>query len=74
MPNTPCSIHFGMSCYYGNDDNVSSDSFRVCDRILSSMGKALKLEKEEQLDPVTAVSGSGPAYVFYLAEAMQEAA
>jgi len=42
--------------------------------MLSCMGKVIRLKSEEQLDPITAVSGSGPAYVFYLAEAMEDAA
>ncbi|MBZ0090678.1 MAG: pyrroline-5-carboxylate reductase, partial [Sulfuricellaceae bacterium] len=42
--------------------------------ILDAVGKTVWLEREEQMDAITAVSGSGPAYVFYFLQAMQEAA
>ena len=73
MPNTPCAIHLGMSVYFGND-NVSEQSYVTAQSILSAMGKAFRVKEERMIDAATAISGSGPAYVFYLAEAMKEGA
>ncbi len=73
MPNTPCSIHLGMSVYCGNE-KATEESFQKTQRILGTMGKALKVDNENMIDAATAISGSGPAYVFYLAEAMKEGA
>jgi pyrroline-5-carboxylate reductase len=46
----------------------------AADRIMKAVGQTVWLDDEAQIDPVTAVSGSGPAYVFYFIEAMQQAA
>jgi len=73
MPNTPCSVHLGMSGYCGNQ-LVSAESYQQADRILTAMGKAIKVDDEQMIDSITAISGSGPAYVFYLAEALQQGA
>lgn len=73
MPNTPCSVHLGMSGYCGNE-RVTESSYEITDKIMAAMGKALKVEKESMIDAITAISGSGPAYIFYLAEALQEGA
>ncbi len=68
MPNTPALVLSGMS---GMSPNLyaSAEDISICKRILESMGKVIEFE-EEKLDAVTALSGSGPAYFFYLAEAM----
>ncbi|MCP4749575.1 MAG: pyrroline-5-carboxylate reductase [Proteobacteria bacterium] len=73
MPNTPASIHMGMSVYCGNKA-VTQESFRISNKILSAMGKAFQVNDEKMIDAATAISGSGPAYVFYLAEALKEGA
>lgn len=73
MPNTPSSIHQGMTVYCGNK-NASSESFELTQQILESMGKAFKVDDEKMIDAATAISGSGPAYLFYLAEAMRDGA
>lgn len=73
MPNTPCAVHEGMSVYCGND-SVKSESYQLVDSILDAMGKAIQVNEEKMIDAATAISGSGPAYVFYLAEALQEGA
>jgi len=68
MPNTPSLVLAGMSGIspnrYSNDQDMA-----VARKILSSMGRVLEF-REDDLDAVTALSGSGPAYVFYLAESM----
>ena len=53
---------------------VSAQQRALCDRLLQAIGKVAWVEDEALLDPVTAVSGSGPAYVFLLAELMEQAA
>lgn len=73
MPNTPCAIQMGMSVYCGNGI-VSDQSYVVAQSILSTMGKAFRVDNEIMIDAATAISGSGPAYVFYLAEALKEGA
>ena len=73
MPNTPCSIQQGMAVYCGNG-KVTDQSYVIAHSILSTMGRAFKVDKEIMIDAATAISGSGPAYVFYLAEALKEGA
>jgi pyrroline-5-carboxylate reductase len=53
---------------------ASEEQKRAADSILQAVGKTVWLDDEAMIDPVTAVSGSGPAYVFYFLEAMQQAA
>ncbi len=71
MPNTPAAIGLGMTGLYSPSDTNSSD-IELADQILSSTGKTLWVDKETMLDAVTALSGSGPAYLFYLMECLQE--
>ncbi len=73
MPNTPAQIQAGVTGLYAMP-SVSKAQIAQADLILSAAGTTLWLDSEEKLDAVTAVSGSGPAYVFYLIEALQEAA
>ncbi len=72
MPNTPALVLAGVSGMSPNQFATEPD-LQKARTILESMGTVLEF-KEEQLDAVTAVSGSGPAYVFYLMEAMMAAA
>jgi pyrroline-5-carboxylate reductase len=72
MPNTPASVGRGITVYVPNN-NVSGELVRLCGELLSAVGEAILIEDESLLDPVTAVSGSGPAYVFFLIEAMAAA-
>ena len=72
MPNTPLLVGQGMSAIaLGRHANMGDEVLAM--GIFSSAGEAVLVD-EHQLDAVTAVSGSGPAYLFYLAEAMAEAA
>ena len=73
MPNTPALIGMGITGMAALP-GVSAAQREAADAILGAVGKTVWLEDESLLDPVTAVSGSGPAYVFYFLEAMQEAA
>jgi len=72
MPNTPAAIGKGISVYCANK-NVSDDQCDVCHSLLSAVGAVERVEDENLMDAVTAVSGSGPAYVFHLVEAMAAA-
>jgi pyrroline-5-carboxylate reductase len=68
MPNTPATIGEGASAYIGNA--ASKNSLSIAETLLSSIGLAFELESETQMDAVTALSGSGPAYLFQMAESM----
>jgi len=73
MPNTPAQISAGLTVWTGSED--VSDSQRIEARvILNAMGKELYVEQEDSLNMATAVSGTGPTYVFLLAEALIDAA
>ncbi len=73
MPNTPALIRCGITGLYPLP-TVSAAQRHDAQSIMSSVGSTLWLENETMMDAVTAVSGSGPAYVFYFIEAMQQAA
>src|SRR5450830_146494 len=73
MPNTPAQIQAGVSALYANA-SVSQVQRDQATTILAAVGKTLWLDNEAKMNAVTAISGSGPAYVFYLIEALQDAA
>ena len=73
MPNTPAQIQAGITGLYAMP-SVSKTQIALADQVLSAAGSTLWLDSEDKLDAITAISGSGPAYVFYLIEALQEAA
>ena len=73
MPNTPAQIQVGVSALFATSD-VNDAQRLQAEQTLSAVGKTLWLSDEQKMDAVTAISGSGPAYVFYLIEALQEAA
>ena len=72
MPNTPASVGRGITVAFANE-HVTPAQRTLCDNLLRAVGEVAWVDDEDQLDAVTAVSGSGPAYVFYLAECMAEA-
>jgi pyrroline-5-carboxylate reductase len=72
MPNTPAAVGQGITVCIANA-NVTADQKRECDALLAAVGEVVWVEDEALLDPVTAVSGSGPAYVFLLAECLEQA-
>ncbi|MDL2358325.1 MAG: pyrroline-5-carboxylate reductase, partial [Pseudomonadota bacterium] len=73
MPNTPALIGQGITGMVAMA-GVSAQQKEVADDIMKAVGATVWLDDEALIDPVTAVSGSGPAYVFYFIEAMQQAA
>lgn len=72
MPNTPASVARGITALTGNK-TVHEDHLVLAERLLASVGKTVRLSDESQMDAVTAVSGSGPAYVFHLIETLAAA-
>jgi pyrroline-5-carboxylate reductase len=73
MPNTPALIGAGVSGLYATE-GVDAKDRQMAEKILAAAGKLVWFEREQMLDAVTAVSGSGPGYVFYFIEALEEAA
>lgn len=72
MPNTPAAIGKGMLVTYRNT-NVTAENEAFVKRLLETSGKVASVDDEALIDVVTAVSGSGPAYVFHFIEALTEA-
>ncbi|WP_135081186.1 pyrroline-5-carboxylate reductase [Terasakiella sp. SH-1] len=72
MPNTPAAVRRGISVAYANG-NVSDRAKEQCSDLLEAIGEVAWIEEEALMDPVTAVSGSGPAYVFYMTECLTQA-
>ncbi|WP_187428321.1 Pyrroline-5-carboxylate reductase [Roseobacter fucihabitans] len=72
MPNTPAAISRGITAIIGND-NVTPAALAEAETLLSAVGEVVRLDTESQIDAVTGVSGSGPAYVFHMIEAMAAA-
>lgn len=73
MPNTPALIGQGVTGMVAMA-GVSAAQKDAADSVMRAVGQTVWLDEESLIDPVTAVSGSGPAYVFYFLEAMQQAA
>lgn len=72
MPNTPAAVRQGITVACAAK-GVSAAEKKRCQQLLEAVGQALWVEDEALMDPVTALSGSGPAYVFLLVEAMAAA-
>jgi pyrroline-5-carboxylate reductase len=73
MPNTPAAIGRGITALCANA-NATPEQRAECEALLKVSGETVWVDEEGQIDAVTAVSGSGPAYVFLLAECLAEAA
>ena len=72
MPNTPAAVGRGITALIGNEQATEAH-MTMAEELLSAVGQVVRLESESQMDAVTAVSGSGPAYVFHLIETMAAA-
>ena len=72
MPNTPAAVGAGVSALFANQAADESDR-ALAEALARSVGEAVWLEDESQMDAVTGLSGSGPAYVFHMIEAMAAA-
>ncbi len=73
MPNTPAQLAQGMSVFHAAKE-VNSAEKALVKRLLDSCGKCFEVQSETMIDAATAISGSGPAYLFYLGEQMVKAA
>lgn len=73
MPNTPGSIGEGISALYAAPNATRADR-KLAESLLAALGEIVWVKRETDIDTVTAVSGSGPAYVFLLVECLEEAA
>ncbi|MDJ0631315.1 MAG: pyrroline-5-carboxylate reductase [Rhodobacter sp.] len=72
MPNTPAAVGKGITALIGND-RVDEGGMALAEALLAAVGQTVRLDGEAQMDAVTAVSGSGPAYVFHMIEALAAA-
>lgn len=72
MPNTPAAVGRGITALIGNA-HVSAPALALAETLLRAVGETVRLESEDQIDAVTGVSGSGPAYVFHLIETLAAA-
>ena len=73
MPNTPAAIGQGISAIIGNR-RAGAGHLDLAESLMRAVGPVVRLQSESQMDAVTAVSGSGPAYVFHLIETLAAAA
>jgi pyrroline-5-carboxylate reductase len=72
MPNTPAAIGRGITAMVGNA-HVTPSQMALAEQLLSTIGEVVRVDTEEQIDWVTGVSGSGPAYIFLLTECLAAA-
>jgi pyrroline-5-carboxylate reductase len=72
MPNTPAAIGRGITALIGNAVSTEAQ-MELAEGLLSAVGQTVRLDDEAQMDAVTGVSGSGPAYVFHMIEALAAA-
>ncbi|OJW53326.1 MAG: pyrroline-5-carboxylate reductase [Alphaproteobacteria bacterium 41-28] len=73
MPNTPVTIHQGVIALLANA-TLTADQKRLCEKCFEGLGFCTWVKSDEDIDKITAISGSGPAYVFYLIESLAQAA
>ena len=72
IPNTPAAVKQGITAIIGNA-HVTEDQMQMAETLLSAIGQTVRLETEDQMDAVTGLSGSGPAYVFHMIECLARA-
>lgn len=72
MPNTPAAVAKGITAIFGNEKTTEAH-MGLAETLLSAVGQVVRITSEAQIDAVTGVSGSGPAYVFHLIETMAAA-
>jgi pyrroline-5-carboxylate reductase len=73
MPNTPAAVGKGITAIVGNAEASAAD-LDLAEAMLSAIGQVVRLATEAQIDAVTGISGSGPAYIFYMIDTLAAAA
>ena len=73
MPNMPAIIAQGMTCLFANK-NVTKKNKNIVNSLFLNVGKTLWLKSESEINKVTAISGSGPGYIFFIIDAFEKAA
>ena len=73
MPNLPAQVGMGMTAFTSSEE-VTRIELVMVQNLINTTGKSIYVDKEESIDAATAISGSGPAYVFYFMDAMMQAA
>ncbi|GLQ20253.1 pyrroline-5-carboxylate reductase [Algimonas porphyrae] len=73
MPNTPAAVGRGITAYAAGD-SLSEEQAKLCEALLGANGEVIRVADDRAIDAVTAISGSGPAYIFHLCEALTDAA
>lgn len=73
MPNTPSKVGLGVSGLFA-ENSISAVDKQTAEQIMQAVGQTVWVDKESQMHAITGISGSGPAYVFYLLDALQSAA
>jgi pyrroline-5-carboxylate reductase len=74
MPNTPALVGAGMTGLHTNNQSDSAKGKALAERVMASVGQCVWVENETDLDVITAISGSGPAYFFLFIESLMDAA
>lgn len=72
MPNTPAAVGQGITAIIGNR-HATADAVNLAELLLRAVGQVVRIETEDQMDVVTGLSGSGPAYVFHMIECLARA-
>jgi pyrroline-5-carboxylate reductase len=72
IPNTPAAVKQGITAIIGNS-HVTEHQMQMAETLLYAIGQTVRLETEDQMDAVTGLSGSGPAYVFHMIECLARA-
>lgn len=72
IPNTPAAVKQGITALIGNA-HTTEDQLRMAETLLTAIGQTVRLDTEDQMDAVTGLSGSGPAYVFHMIECLAHA-
>ena len=73
MPNMPALVSQGMTCLISNS-NTTKNSIKIIDSLFLKVGKTFWLKKESDINKITAISGSGPGYIFLFIDAFEKAA
>lgn len=73
MPNLPAQVNLGMTTYFAGA-SIAQKDIELIGKLLASTGESLRIQKEDDINTSTAVSGSGPAYIFYFIQGMLDGA